>query len=149
MDGPSGKLFPGRSQETDEMFLKIAEDFKNYTLQALPTLVEKLAYISALQNQDGSYTHWGLSRSFGDQKTQKAIRAAHSELLLELLRRPINSLHAELSSVRDSQPEGLKSGLMKLSAPSTHDALLSVHLRLVHESLVAVEAQAPAGQPVA
>lgn len=131
------------------MLLKIAEDFKKHTLQALPTLVEKLAYLSSLQNPDGSYTHWGLSRSFGNQKAQKAIRAAHSELAHQLLRRPINALYAELSSARNPQSAGLQPGLMRLSAPSSHDELLSAHLRLVHQSLLAVAAETPASPSIA
>lgn len=126
------------------MLLKVAEDFRKYTLQAFPTLVEKLAYISSLQNQQGGYTHWGLSRIFGDHRAQKAIRTVHSELALEVLRRPISALYQELQ-----QPERLNSEFLRLKAPSSHDELLSAHLQLVQESLVAVAAQTTASQPAA
>jgi hypothetical protein len=50
-----------------------AEDFKERSLRALPTLLERLAYICSLQNESGSYEHWGLSRVFGNRLAQDAI----------------------------------------------------------------------------
>src|SRR5690242_3142287 len=41
------------------MPLSAAEDFKRRSLGALPTLLERLAYICSL-HADGSYAHWGL-----------------------------------------------------------------------------------------
>jgi hypothetical protein len=129
------------------MLLKTTEDFKNYTLGALPTLVAKLAYVSSLQDEDGRYTHWGLSRSFGDQKAQKAIRAAHSELALDVLRRPIRGLYFELQSAHEQQQ--VEPSLMRLTAPAHDDELISAHVRLVQESLVAVAARAVPSQSAA
>lgn len=133
------------------MFLKVAEDFKKYTLEALPTLVEKLAYVSSLQNEDGRYAHWGLSRLFGDQRAQKAIRTVHSELALEVLRAPVRDLCHEycVAAEETEHPELLNPQSMQLKAPATDDELLSAHLRLIQKSLVAVAARTLASQSAA
>lgn len=134
------------------MLLKVVEDFKKYTLQALPTLVEKLAYISSLQNEeDGRYIHWGLSRIFGDQKAQKAIRTVHAELALEALHLPIRNLYQEyrVATEQSIQPELLKPESLRFKAAANDDELLSAHLRVVQKSLVAVAAQATASQVAA
>lgn len=133
------------------MLLKVADDFKKYTLQVLPTLVEKLAYISSLQGEDGRYAHWGLSKVFGDHRAQKAIRSVHSELTLEVVRAPIRSIYSEYHSAteRSSHSELLNPESFALKAPVSDDVLLSAHLRLVQESLLAVAAQQPANQSAA
>lgn len=133
------------------MLLKVADDFKKYTLQALPTLIEKLAYISSLQSEDGRYTHWGLSRIFGDHKAQKAIRTVHSELALEALRLPLRSFYQEYRTAAEHtvQPQLLEPESLRFNAPASDDELLSAHLQVVQKSLVAVAAQAIASQPAA
>jgi len=130
------------------MLLKVVEDFKKYTLQALPTLVEKLAYISSLQNQEGRYNHWGLSRIFGDPRAQKAIKTVHGELALELIRAPIRNVYGEYRTAvdRGQRPELLQPESFFLKAPLSDDELLSAHLQLVRESLVAVAGQRDVGQ---
>lgn len=130
------------------MLLKVVEDFKKYTLQALPTLVEKLAYISSLQNQEGRYNHWGLSRIFGDPRAQKAIKTVHGELALELIRAPIRNVYGEYRTAvdRGQRPELLQPESFALKAPLSDDELLSAHLQLVRESLVAVAGQRDVGQ---
>lgn len=133
------------------MLLKVVEDFKKYTLQALPTILEKLAYISSLQNEEGRYIHWGLSRIFGDLKAQKAIRAVHSDLAVELLRIPLRNLYGEYRAAAEQtvRPELLKPESFALKAPVSDDELLSAHLRLVQKSLVAVAGRTIANQPAA
>ncbi len=133
------------------MLLRVADDFKKYTLDALPTLIEKVAYISSLLNGEGRYTHWGLSRIFGEQRAQKAIRTVHSDLALELARLPIRNLYGEYSVAAERSPrsELLKPESFVLKAPVSDDELLSAHLRLVQQSLLAVAAQTIASQPAA
>ena len=133
------------------MLLRVDDDFKKYTLDALPTLVEKVAYISSLLNGEGRYAHWGLSRIFGEQRAQKAIRTVHSDLALELARLPIRSLYGEYSvaAERSPRPELLKPESFALKAPISDDELLSAHLQLVQQSLLAVAAQTIANQPAA
>lgn len=130
------------------MLLKVVEDFKKYTLQALPTMVEKLAYISSLQSEEGRYSHWGLSKIFGDHRAQKAIRTVHSELALELIRAPIRNLYGEYRTAveKSQQPGLLEPQSFVLKAPVSDDELLSAHLQLVRESLVAVAGQTNVSQ---
>jgi hypothetical protein len=69
------------------------EHFKRYTLRALPTLIEKIAYISSLQSKSGGYAHWGMNRVFGQQRAQKAIGTVHLELAVQLVRVPIRGIY--------------------------------------------------------
>jgi hypothetical protein len=144
-------FFRTNPQLEGNMLLKVAEDFRKYTLQALPTVLEKLAYISSLQNSEGRYIHWGLSKIFGDHKVQKAIKGVHSDLALELIRVPIRNLCQEYSTAveRTQQPELLSAESFTLKAPASGDELLSAHLRLVQNSLVTVAAHQTASQPAA
>src|SRR5258707_892425 len=61
------------------MTISAAEDFKKRSLGALPTLLERLAYICSL-HADGSYAHWGLTRAFGNRLAQEAILKVHSDM---------------------------------------------------------------------
>ena len=131
------------------MLFNIAEDFKRYTLNALPTLLEKMAYISSLQNSEGRYRHWGLSRLFGDHRAQKGIGAVHSELAMNLIRVPIRSIYREYSDQRAEHPEFMEPESLVLRAPASGDELLSVHLQLIQGSLVAVAAHESASHPAA
>jgi hypothetical protein len=131
------------------MLFNVAEDLKRYTLRALPTLLEKIAYISSLQNSDGRYRHWGLSRLFGDHRAQKGIAAVHSELAMNLIRVPIRNLYRDYSEQRAEHPEFLEPESLALKAPANGDELLSVHLQLIQGSLVAVAAQEGVHQQVA
>src|SRR5215472_1671127 len=125
------------------MYFNVAEDFKKRTLSALPTLLEKLAYISSLQSGDGRYIHWGLSRSFGDYKAQKGISAIHAELAMKLIRLPIRGIYRDYRNAagKTEHPELLNPESLALKGPSNGDELLSSHLRLIQDSLVAVAAQ--------
>src|SRR5215471_18313850 len=77
------------------MIFKAAEDFKRRTLTALPTLVEKVAYIGSLQSANGSYTHWGFTRAYGNRPTQEAIYAAHMETAMQLVQVPVREIFEE------------------------------------------------------
>lgn len=126
--------------ENRTMLFNVAEDFKRYTLKVLPTLLEKLAYISSLQDSDGRYRHWGLSRLFGHHRAQKGIGAVHSELATNLIRVPIRDIYRDYSDQRAEHPEFLEPESLALKAPANGDELLSVHLQLIQGSLVAVAA---------
>lgn len=134
--------------ETDMIF-NVAENFKRYTLSALPTLLEKMAYISSLQDSNGRYRHWGLSRLFGDHKAQKGISAVHSELAMNLIRVPMRTIYREYSDQRTEHPEFLEPESLTLRAPANGDELLSVHLQLIRGSLVAVAGHESASHPAA
>lgn len=125
------------------MILKAAEDFKKRTLSALPTLVEKVAYICSLQTGSGGYLHWGFSRAYGNRPTQEAIYAAHMETALALSHVPVREIFQEYQEAvsRSGSPENLSPDSFVLKAPVNGDAILSAHLRLLQDSVVALAEQ--------
>jgi hypothetical protein len=125
------------------MIFKAAEDFKKRTLGALPTLVEKVAYICSLQTGSGGYVHWGFTRAFGNRPTQEAIYASHMETSLELVKVPVREIYQEYQEavVRSGSTEFLDPNSFVLKAPLNGDGLLSAHLHLLQESVVALARQ--------
>jgi hypothetical protein len=75
--------------------LSAYEDFVSRTLASLPGSLARLVYVGSLRNRSGDYSHWGMSRTFGQGSTSEAIAQAHSETWLEVLRTPIPALFAE------------------------------------------------------
>lgn len=129
------------------MILKAAEDFKKRTLGALPTLLEKVAYICSLQTGSGGYLHWGFSRAYGNRPTQEAIYAAHMETSLALSHVPVREIFQEYQSARARSGSWTVPGpdSFILKAPVNGDAILSAHLRLLQDSVLALARQE--GQP--
>lgn len=120
-----------------------SEDFKRRTLSVLPTLLERLAYICSLQTEHGTYEHWGLNRAFGARRAQDAILRAHTETSLDLIRIPVREIYKEFQEAvaREEGPQVLQAESFVLKAPVNGDELLSVHVRLLQDSLAAVAHQ--------
>ncbi len=124
------------------MIFKAAEDFKRRTLNALPTLVEKVAYICSLQSGSGGYVHWGFSRAYGNRPTQEAIYAAHMDTSQQLVKVPVREIYQEYQeALARSGAAILNPDAFVLKAPANGDALLSAHLRLLQDSVVALARQ--------
>jgi hypothetical protein len=69
------------------------DDFFSRTLSGLPGVLAKLDYISGLRHPDtGLYSHWGLSRVYGDTAAQQAMAEAHSLLIAQILETPLRKL---------------------------------------------------------
>lgn len=64
--------------------LSAFEDFAQRSLSALPTLWEKLRFVSSLRDEHASYRHWGLEQKHGEKRAQAAIAESHSQLCGEL-----------------------------------------------------------------
>jgi len=128
---------------TESMIFKAKEDFKTRTLSALPTLLEKLAYICTLQTPAGDYRHWGMARVFGEGEAQNAIEAAHLETATELIRVPIREIYTELVDSINAPLNGatLTPETLVLRAPANDDGLLAAHLRLIQDSVAALVQQ--------
>jgi hypothetical protein len=133
------------------MILKAAEDFKKRTLGALPTLLEKLAYICSLQTSTGGYLHWGFARAYGNRPTQEAIYAAHMETALALSHVPVREIYEEYKeAISRSEPQGtINPESFVLKAPVNGDALLSAHLHLLQDSVAALAHQERTTPPAA
>ena len=122
------------------MIQRAQENFKKRTLTAIPTLLERLAYVCSLQITDGQYRHWGLTRTFGAQQAQEAIRLTHEELASSVVQSPMREIYEEYRQAigREDGPEVLTAESFVLNAPPNDDALLSAHLRLVQDSVQAL-----------
>jgi hypothetical protein len=126
------------------MILKAAEDFKRRTLSALPSLLEKVAYICSLQTGSGGYMHWGFTRAYGNRPTQDAIYAAHMETALALSHLAVREIYQEYQQAvarSGCASDTLNLDSFVLKAPVNGDAILSAHLRLLQDSVVALARQ--------
>jgi hypothetical protein len=126
------------------MIFKAAEDFKKRTLNALPSLLEKVAYICSLQTGTGGYMHWGFMRAYGNRPTQDAIYAAHMETALALSHAPVREIYQEYQEAltrSGAAADILNPDSFVLKAPVNGDVILSAHLRLLQDSVVALALQ--------
>lgn len=126
------------------MIFKAAEDFKKRTLSALPSLLEKVAYICSLQSGTGGYMHWGFTRAYGNRPTQDAIYAAHMETAVALSHTPVREIYQEYQEAVNrsgSVADILNPDTFILKAPLNGDAILSAHLNLLQDSVVALARQ--------
>jgi len=79
------------------MTLKSAfEDLRSTTLAAVSGLLGKLAYIASLRREQGRYEHWGMENVHGAESSDRALRAAHAEIVSGVLRAPIAVLAEDL-----------------------------------------------------
>ena len=79
------------------MKLKSAlQDLRETTLGAVSGLLAKLAYLASLRRPEGVYRHWGMSLVHGEESSERAMKAAHMEVLSSVLRTPIAKLEEDL-----------------------------------------------------
>lgn len=79
------------------MTLKSAlQDAKETTLAAVSGLLGKLTYLSSLRRAEGRYKHWGLELVHGPESSERALKAAHAEIVAGVLRAPLKSLVEDL-----------------------------------------------------
>ena len=111
-----------------KMIYKAAENFKTRTLSALPTLLERLAYVCSLQLPEGGYRHWGLSRTYGMKPAQEAIQISHAELAAQLVHSPLQEFPGSKNAIgREDGPGVLRAESFVLNAPASDDGLLDAH----------------------
>lgn len=123
------------------MIFKPAEDFKQHSLSALPTLLEKLAYICSLQTREGEYRHWGMARIHGSAPAHQAIHSAHIETATELVHLPIREIYGEYRQALARAGVFVPESFVLTAPLSDDDGLLSAHLRLLHDSVQALARQ--------
>ena|SRR5215469_1063603 len=79
------------------MTLKSAlQDIKETTLAAVSGLLGKLAYLASLRQRRGRYQHWGMEAVHGQEPAERALKAAHMEIVSRILRTPLASLVQDL-----------------------------------------------------
>ena len=72
------------------------EDFESTTLGAIPGLLAKLHYIATLHDGQGNYAHWGMGKVHGKEAARRALRAAHTAVLTQVLRSSLRLLDQDL-----------------------------------------------------
>jgi hypothetical protein len=120
------------------MTLKSAlQDLRETTLAAVSGLLAKLAYLASLRRREGGYLHWGMALVHGEEASNRALKAAHSEVLSTVLRTPISALVDDLKeSSQDSQKTasayvaGMREQFSEL-LPSPEDPASARHLNSV------------------
>jgi hypothetical protein len=74
--------------------LSAYEDFVGQTLRSVPTRFARLRYFCHLCSGDG-YLHWGLAQVYGEHAAQSAVSRAHRDLISDILRTPMRTLHED------------------------------------------------------
>jgi hypothetical protein len=75
------------------------DDLFTRTLAGFPGVLAKLNYLSGLRHQEtGLYSHWGMSRVYGDAAAQKAMAEAHGLLVEQILETPLRKLMEDAGS---------------------------------------------------
>ncbi len=128
------------------MTLKSAlQDLRETTLAAISGLLAKLAYVASLRHGQGGYSHWGMALQHGEEASDRALKAAHTEVLATVLRTPISELAEDLQkSSQNSQKtpeayvEGMREQFNEL-VPSPEDAASASHLNSVLVALSSLE----------
>jgi hypothetical protein len=129
-----------------DMTLKSAlQDLRETTLATISGLLAKLTYLASLRRREGGYLHWGLSLVHGEESSDRALKMAQTEVLSNVLRRPISELVEDLqkSSQANAQtPEAFVEGMRGqfhelLAAPD--DAASAAHLNSVLIALSSLE----------
>jgi hypothetical protein len=139
-------LFGIRNRIRNQMTLKSAlQDLRETTLAAVSGLLAKLAYLGSLRRREGGYLHWGMSLVHGEESSERALKAAHTEVLSTVLRTPIADLVEDLrESSQDNQQtaeayvNGMREQLSTL-LPSPQDAPAARHLNSVLIALSSLE----------
>jgi hypothetical protein len=139
-------LFGIRNRIRNQMTLKSAlQDLRETTLAAVSGLLAKLAYLGSLRRREGGYLHWGMSLVHGEESSERALKAAHTEVLSTVLRTPIADLVEDLrESSQDNQQtaeayvNGMREQLSTL-LPSPQDARAARHLNSVLIALSSLE----------
>jgi hypothetical protein len=73
------------------------DDLLGTTLAAVAGIVGKIDYLASLRDAaSGAYSHWGLSRTYGEQAAQQALAEAHRLVFLRLLQTPLRTLRDEV-----------------------------------------------------
>jgi hypothetical protein len=105
------------------MTLKSAlQDVKETTLAAVCGLLGKLSYLASLRRKEGGYQHWGITLVHGEESSERALKAAHSEALTAVLRTPLPALMDDLQE--SSRGSGVEAGLYVEKMRDQVEALL-------------------------
>jgi hypothetical protein len=128
------------------MTLKSAlQDVKETTLTAVSGLLGKLVYLASLRKH-GNYQHWGVELVHGREASERALRAAHTEVVGRVLRTPLANLLEDLqqSSIgsgmaAETYAEKMHGHLVDLLPDGRQASTTSSHLNSVLLALSSLE----------
>ena len=122
------------------------QDVKETTLSAISGLLARLAYLGSLRRAHGRYDHWGMELVHGREASDKALKAAHSELIGRVLRTPLASLEDDLRESSESSgmaprefAQELQAKLEELVPEGRENTPSSTHLNSVLRALSSLE----------
>ena len=129
------------------MTLKSAlQDVKETTLAAVTGLLGKLTYLASLRRARGRYVHWGIETVHGPESSERALRAAHAEVVAGVLRTPLASLVDDLEEssrgsgvAADTYIAQLRDKFDLLLPGDRQDSPAASHLSSVLEALSSLE----------
>jgi hypothetical protein len=138
------------------MTLKSAlQDLRETTLAAISGLLAKLAYLGSLRRREGGYLHWGMTLVHGEEASNRALKAAHTEVLSTVLRTPIADLVEDLREssqssrkTADAYVESMREQFSEL-LPSPEDTASARHLNSVLVALSSLEKKQKRATPSA
>jgi len=121
------------------------DDLRETTLAAVSGLLAKLRYLSSIRRREGENKHWGLSLVHGDEASDRALKAAHSEALSAVLRTPISGLVEDLRESNRETGEAASASVDRMREdldellPSPDDEASARHLNSVLVALSSLE----------
>lgn len=128
------------------MTLKSAlQDLRETTLTAVSGLLARLSYLGSLRRREGGYQHWGMTLVHGEEASDRALKAAHTDVLSSVLRTPLSDLQQDLRESSQATQEtaggyieGMQEQFDEL-LPSPQDAVAAKHLNSVLVALSSLE----------
>ncbi len=129
------------------MTLKSAlQDVRETTLAAVSGLLGKLAYLGSLRRMAGRYQHWGMDAVHGPEAAERALKAAHVEVVTNVLRTPIANLledvevsRRDLGADAPDFVEDMRDHISELLPPGKQDSPSATHLSSVLLALLKLE----------
>jgi len=129
------------------MTLKSAlQDVKETTLAAVSGLLGKLDYLASLRRAQGRYEHWGMELVHGPESSERALKTAHAEVVVGILRAPLASLVEDLQESSratgvgaQAYVEGMRDRFDELLPGERQDSPAASHLNSVLLALSSLE----------
>jgi len=129
------------------MTLKSAlQDVKETTLSAITGLLARLAYLGSLRRAHNRYEHWGMEVVHGQEASERALKAAHTEVMGSVLRTPLPTLEQDLRESSEFSGIGprdfadeMQGRFEELVPEGREDTPSSTHLNSVLQALSSLE----------
>jgi hypothetical protein len=129
------------------------QDLRENTLTAVSGLLAKLTYLGSLRRREGGYKHWGMALIHGQEASDRALKAAHSDIVATILRTPIAELEEDLGMSIQHSRQNATSYIEEMRrqrevlVPSPTDSVTARHLNSVLTALSSLEKHRKAATP--